>query len=126
MENSAVVIKTDGKLSTKKKEELILLKKKFNLVNNEIGGIMQEQDDLNSDMKKLKQEKRELTRKVDEKIKMKKLRMKQLKEQAMFVLGERSARIKDLKELGATLVEPKEQSVKSKAGVLEEANVINN
>ena len=126
MENAAVVIKTDGRLSTKKKEELILLKKKFNLVNNEIGGIMQEQDDLNSDMKKLKQEKRELTRKVDEKIKMKKLRMKQLKEQAMFVLGERSARIKDLKELGATLVEPKEQSVKSKAAVLEEANVIDN
>ena len=124
MENSAIVIKTDGRISTKKKEELIQLKKKFNLVNNQIGGIMQEQDDLNSELKKLKQEKRELTRKVDEKMKMKKLRMKQLKEQAMFVLGERNARIKDLKELGATIETGEKQGAKNKAVELEEAKVL--
>ena len=124
MTTTALEIRTNGKLSVKKKEELVILKRKMTSVLNKLGEIVQAEDDVFAELKKLRDKKKELTRKVDEEMKNKKLEMKRLKDEKLLALGARAARISDLKEIGASLMEKSDKpDAKSKKLEIEEAKV---
>lgn len=124
MDTSDLVLSSTGKLSTKQAEELKVIKKKVIKVNSEIANIAQSEEDNFLKLKKLREKKKELTRKVDDEMKDLKTEVKRLKDKKLLFLGEKMARYNDLKELGLKPVEVSEtRDEKRKKFEIEEAKV---
>ena len=99
MGQNEMVITTNGKLSTELESRLKLIKKKFNSSNDKIAEAVEKQTDIANELKTLRDKKKELTYKIDEKMKELKLQNKQVIEQRLMYMGERTARRADMNEL---------------------------
>ena len=99
MQQNEMVITTNGKLSTELESRLKLIKKKFNSSNDKIAEAVEKQTDIANELKTLRDKKKELTYKIDEKMKELKLQNKQVIEQRLMYMGERTARRADMNEL---------------------------
>jgi len=99
MGQNEMVITTNGKLSTELESRLKLIKKKFNSSNDKIAEAVEKQTEIANELKTLRDKKKELTYKIDEKMKELKLQNKQVIEQRLMYMGERTARRADMNEL---------------------------
>lgn len=103
---SNVVVSPRGELSNAE-TEIKKFTRQFMKANNKVAELIEEQTAHEKELKELSDRKKKLTEKVNEEIKTLKLKQKQLRDRVLFELGERSAHMKLLKELGAS-VEDKE------------------
>ena len=75
-------------------------KRQFNKINNQLAQISQDESDFAKRKAELTAKKKELTKSIDKELKEIKDSMKQLSDDRIFTLGERNARLVDLKQLG--------------------------
>lgn len=99
MEKNEMIITTNGKLSTELESRLKLIKKKFNSSNDKIAEAVEKQTEIANELKALRDKKKELTYKIDEKMKELKIQNKQVIEKRLMYMGERTARRADMNEL---------------------------
>jgi len=76
------------------------IKGQFNKINNSLAQISQDESDINVIKAELTSKKKELTKSIDKQLREIKDSIKRLSDKRIFTLGERNARLVDLKQLG--------------------------
>ena len=82
--------------------EVRKIKRQFHKINNTLAEISQKEVDLAERKKELSAKKKELTKSIDKELKEIKDELKRMSDKRIFTLGERNARLTDLKQLGLT------------------------
>jgi len=112
MAQSDLVVGANGKLSTELQSQLKSIKSKFNRTNDKLAKTVEEQSDISKRLKTLRDKKKELCVKINAEEKELKIRNKQINEEKLMLLGERTARVQDLNDLIA-LANPKDKKALS-------------
>jgi uncharacterized membrane protein len=103
---SSSIVSGDGKL-TSMQAEAKKLKKVFDISNNNIATIVENQNEAEAELKQLQLKKRDLTKDINKKIKEKKQEMNANSQKILIALGDRNGVYKALAQLGYSLEAPK-------------------
>lgn len=109
----------------KTNEAVKKVKREFHKINNTLAQISQDEVNISQRKKELTAKKKELTKSIDEELKDLKNQQKRLTDKRIFTLGERNARMADLKQLGLSN-EVTAQIKKGKASIHQLQNVATN